>query len=83
MKLTEDTKKEMIEDLKDALLEGMFGDGIEEDYIMDGFPDFKGLSNLTDEELLSEYKDVFDYSIEEGDDSYFDTYEKAKKELGL
>jgi hypothetical protein len=81
-KLSEETKKEMIERLKDMLLEGMFGDGIEEDYILDGI-NFKGLNNMSDEELLEEFSDVFAMYIEDGEGGEFDLYEKAKKELGL
>ena len=38
----------------DSCMSNMFGDGMEADYIRDGFPAFKGISHMTDEELLEE-----------------------------
>jgi hypothetical protein len=86
MALTEATKKEMKDLVKDALMDGMFGDGQEEDYIMGGFPSHKGLDNMTDKELLDEYKQVF---IDDHDDEFpadedeVALYEQAKKEMGI
>jgi hypothetical protein len=41
----------------------MFGDGLEKDYILDGMS-FKGLNNMSDEELVDELR----ISAYEGDD---------------
>lgn len=38
----------------DSCLSNMFGDGMEDDYIMNGFPAFKGISQMTDDELMEE-----------------------------
>jgi hypothetical protein len=38
----------------DGCLSMMFGDGMEDGYIMDGFPEFKGINSMSDDELLAE-----------------------------
>lgn len=52
--LTKEERQALIEQLKIQLRDWMFGDGQEEEYVMSGFPEFKGLSNMTDMELLLE-----------------------------
>lgn len=53
-KLSDSTKEQLKEQLVKILYNGMFGDGLEREYIMDGVS-FKGLNNMTDEELVDEY----------------------------
>jgi hypothetical protein len=53
--LTEDERARLVEELRIWLTASMFGDGQEDDYVMEGFPPFKGLENMTDDELLLEY----------------------------
>lgn len=50
-RMTESTRNEIRELLIDTLQDGMFGDGMEADYVADGM-DFKGVNNMTDSELL-------------------------------
>lgn len=52
--LTPEERARAIENAKIQCLDHMFGDGQEEEYVMNGFPEFKGLTNMTDEELLIE-----------------------------
>lgn len=52
--LTDHEREAVIESCKAQLEDWMFGDGMEEQYIMEGFPVFKGLQNMTDMELLIE-----------------------------
>ena len=56
MKLLSDSEREvLIEECKLNCLDHMFGDGQEEQYVVDGFPTFIGLNNMTDEQLLIEH----------------------------
>ena len=43
--------------LVDCLMDTMFGDGQEEEYIRQGI-EFKGLDNMTDQELIEELKEM-------------------------
>lgn len=52
--LSREERQALIEHLKVQLRDWMFGDNQEEEYVMSGFPLFKGLSNMTDMELLLE-----------------------------
>lgn len=52
--LTAEERAALIEQVKGDMLEHSFGDGLEEEYIMSGFPRHKGLLNMTDMELLLE-----------------------------
>jgi hypothetical protein len=52
--LSDEERETLIEHLKVQLMDWEFGDGQEEEYIMCGFPVFKGLVNMTDLELLEE-----------------------------
>lgn len=54
MKLTPEQREVLVAYLADACMDNMFGDGLERDYVMDGFPEWKGLANMTDQELLDE-----------------------------
>lgn len=53
--LTEEKRKILIEECMNDCLDNMFGDGQEKNYVLDGFPHFKWLLNMTDDELLCEY----------------------------
>jgi len=49
-------KRELIlRKLTDNFLACNFGDGIEKEYALYGFPKHKGFQNMADEELLKEY----------------------------
>lgn len=51
--LTDNERAELVALLKETLLDFMFGDGHEELYVLEGI-EFKGLNNMSDEELLLE-----------------------------
>ena len=63
--LTDEMRKAIKTNLAQTLMDTMFGDGLEEEYIMNGIS-FKGLDNMTDEELLNE-QDQFN---DEGDEPW-------------
>ena len=67
--LPEQLKEDICNELSDYLQDVMFGDGLECDYIWDGMT-FKGLNNMTDEELIEEYKNAFCW--DEDDDEELD-----------
>lgn len=52
--LSKKERASLIEVLKVQRLDCMFGDGQEDDYVMNGFPTDKGLFFMTDMELLME-----------------------------
>lgn len=52
--LTDEERREAVETAKIQCLDHMFGDGLEEEYVLSGFPSFRGLLNMTDDELLQE-----------------------------
>jgi hypothetical protein len=52
--LTEQERSELKALLGQQCLDNMFGDGLERDYIIEGFPAWKGLANMSDLELLEE-----------------------------
>jgi hypothetical protein len=54
MKLTKEQHDWLYWYVGDTVLGVMFGDGLERDYVRDGFPVFKGIANMTDDELLAE-----------------------------
>jgi hypothetical protein len=54
MTLTDKQRTALKEYIFDACMSNMFGDGMEDDYIRDGFPVFKGINHMTDNELLEE-----------------------------
>lgn len=54
MTLSTKQRTELKKYLYDNCLSTMFGDGMEREYIMDGFPVFKGLNNMSDAELIEE-----------------------------
>jgi len=63
--LSEETEVEVFAFLRECLMSSMFGDSLEDDYINDGFPtDFKGLHNMTNDELL---KMMTDFTGEDED----------------
>ncbi len=57
----DDMKKELLQ----FRLDTYFGDGLEEDYCMGGFPDLPGLNTMTDEEIIEEYNSIQDDESEE------------------
>ena len=72
--LSEQTKDELIEVLKYYRLSGMFGDGLESEYVLYGC-NIVGLMDMTDEELVEELSE----STEEDDDLLI----RAKAELEI
>ncbi len=53
--LDDKAKKEIKEKIAQAMHDNSFGDGLEEDMIWEGWS-FKGLNNMSDDELLQEYE---------------------------
>ena len=53
--LTPEECGEMYSRLVPMIVGALFGDGQEEEYVMGGFPEMRGLGQLTDEELLAEW----------------------------
>ncbi len=53
--LDETMRNELKSYLHDIRRDGMFGDGLESDYIMDGCT-IVGLNQMTDEQLVEEYE---------------------------
>ena len=58
MPLSKETRQKLIDTLAASARDSMFGDGLEEDYIMDGL-NFKGLNHMDDHELIDEFRMVF------------------------
>lgn len=56
--LTDKIREDLVLYLADAMKDTMFGDGLERDYILDGFPVWGGLRNMADRELLIEFINV-------------------------
>lgn len=54
MTLTDKQREDAKRYIFDQCMSGMFGDGLERDYVSDGFPAFKGVNHMTDDELLEE-----------------------------
>ena len=54
MNLTDNQRTELKKYVFDCCMSNMFGDGMEDDYIRDGFPAFKGINHMTDDELIEE-----------------------------
>lgn len=57
--LAEDTRSKLQAELHDAHMQGMFGDGIESDYVYDGGY-FVGINNYTDAELIEDAEAYLD-----------------------
>lgn len=53
--LTGAAREDLLRYLVTQLTSSMFGDGLERDYILDGFPAWGGLRTMTDRELLIEF----------------------------
>ena len=69
--LTEEQRDGLICELFGMRMDAFFGDGMEEEYVLEGFPGFEGLNNMTDVELLDEYYGAtggLNYLDEKGDD---------------
>jgi hypothetical protein len=75
-RFSDQTREEIITYLIDAFQEGMFGDGMERDYVEHGM-DFVGVTNMTDAELMSELEQIF------GDDSEEELVVRAQAELAI
>lgn len=58
--LPEEMWGKVVERLAAYRLTGMFGDGQEEEYVMFGFPDMKGLRHMSHEELINELVSIAD-----------------------
>jgi hypothetical protein len=54
MTLTDKQRKELKKYIFDSCMGSMFGDGLEAEYIHGGFPAFKGIDHMTDDELIEE-----------------------------
>lgn len=52
--LSSKQRSELKKYVLEACLSNMFGDGMEKEYILGGFPVFKGINHMTDDELLDE-----------------------------
>lgn len=74
-KLSDQTRSEIVDYLFDVLRDSMFGDGLEHEYIKHGVS-FKGLNNMTDQELVEEYEMYMDSEDDE-------LKVKAKAELAI
>lgn len=59
-RLTSVQRDELKRILSDCRMGGMFGDGLELEYILDGFPNTPGLNEMSDEELVKEYSECVD-----------------------
>lgn len=57
--LSDELRKKLIRILLRENIDCMFGDGLEQEYVLDGF-EFKGLRNMTDAELIADYKSFID-----------------------
>ena len=64
MTLSDSLKKEIVKELYQIRLDGMFGDGLERDYIMDGVT-IVGLNDMTDDALVEEYRESVDNDEED------------------
>ncbi len=68
MALSETTRGKLIDILTESMLASCFGDGLERDYVLDGFPEHKGYRNYTDKELVEEAierEELLDFTPEE------------------
>ncbi len=54
----ENARKVVIDFLTEARLETLFGDGLESEYVLHGFPQVKGLLLCTNEELVAEMEEL-------------------------
>jgi hypothetical protein len=57
-RLTPERRADIITELAQHRLANMFGDGMELEYVLEGFPALKGLHLMTDDELLEEQAQV-------------------------
>jgi hypothetical protein len=73
-RFTEQTRDEVIEFLVSEMLDSMFADGGKQDIILNGI-DFKGLHNMTDQEL---YNEMLNFTGETED-----LVVKARRELSI
>jgi len=78
--LSKELRAKMTQLLGEWLEGGMFGDGLERDYIMDGI-EFKGLNNMTDRELYDEFEEMVDK--EDDNSEEYELWLQAKDDLEL
>ena len=55
-RVTSEVRARLVEVLAEHRLAGMFGDGLEREYVMGGFPTTKGLALMTGAELIEEVR---------------------------
>ena len=72
LSLKHETRQAIIEYLVELKISYEFGDGMEKEYVLNGFPCELGLLQMTDAELVSEFEDY------EGD---VDLLDRAHAEL--
>ena len=63
-KLSKDNKDRLLGILFDSRMSGLFGDGLEEEYVMDGTK-IVGLNEMSDKELVEEYEGIIDDKSDE------------------
>lgn len=80
-KLNPELRAKMSQMLGEYLHGAMFGDGLEHDYIVDGFPEFKGLANMNDRELYDEFEEMVDKEDDMSEE--YELWLQAKDDLGL
>jgi len=76
--LSDATRNEVKQVVASYILDSMFGDGLEMDYIMDGIS-MVGLNNLSDEDLVQELK--ISGTCEDEEDEDYELLQKARKEM--
>lgn len=62
--LTDEERLALQEELFHRCMDGMFGDGLEADYIRDGFS-WPGINNLSDQDLFNELGEMCDGDLDE------------------
>ena len=58
--ISDAAREQLISELVYHVEQTMFGDGLEREYILDGFPQFVGLNHRSDEELFEIARELFD-----------------------
>jgi hypothetical protein len=76
--LSDATRNAIKEVVAQQMMDSAFGDGLERDYIMDGWS-WPGLNNMSDEELIQELEMGGGCEDEEGED--YELLQTARKEM--
>lgn len=71
-KMNDDTRERIVAHLKQTYLDQSFGDGMEEDYVLHGGT-FDGLYNISDEQLLDEFKQTVYFGEGSDEEKLHDT----------